>query len=63
MNEPTREDDELTLQVLDLHKKGHSYRAIARTTGLSKGAVAGRIVRVKRAEVNDATCPPQEHQK
>ena len=47
---PTRRDDEKTLHVLDLHRRGHSHAAIARATGLTITAIRKRIARVRRED-------------
>ena len=46
--EPTRAEDEVLLDILHKRYRLHwSYTQIAKTVGLTKGAVAGQIGRMK----------------
>jgi transposase len=56
----TREDDELTLRILTMHRAGLSRREIALNTGLSRNQVTSRIASVREQDCkHDPTEAPR----
>jgi transcriptional regulator len=47
----TRADDERTLRILDMHRKGHSHAAIARALQTTQRTVQARIARVRTEDM------------
>ena len=55
MAEPTRQDDEKLLRMLEFKAAGHKQGALMERFGMSKGAVAGILHRV-RTDTNAVPC-------
>lgn len=54
MPEPTRQSDELTLDVLEKATSGWTVTETAKATGLSRGAVTSRVRKVIQADLDYA---------